>query len=103
MKFENWDVRGFDREVAKKFHCREKFNPLVSVFLATRGISDIKEAQILTGDIPGEIYDPFLLKDMDIAVKRIYEALENNERIAIFGDYDVDGMTSCAVLCLWLK
>jgi single-stranded-DNA-specific exonuclease len=50
-----------------------------------------------------EIHDPFLMAGMKEAVTRIRSALENNERIAIYGDYDVDGMTSSALLASWLK
>ena len=43
-------------------------------------------------------FNPFDLKDIDIAVKRIFEAIENNEKIYIYGDYDVDGITSVSLL-----
>ena len=49
------------------------------------------------------VHNPFLLNDVDIAVKRIAKAIENNEKIFIYGDYDVDGITSVSVLYLYLK
>ena len=102
MKFKNWEINGFERAKAVEL-CRSGLNPLVSVFLTSRGVDNIGDAHAMTGDIPGEIYNPFLLADMDKAVERINHAVESKERIAVFGDYDVDGMTSCAILALWLR
>ena len=102
MRFRNWEIRGFDRDTAVDF-CRKGISPLVSVLLTSRGIGSIDDARALMGDSPVEIHDPFLMADMDKAVARIKTAVEKGERIAIYGDYDVDGMTSCALLALWLR
>ena len=101
MRYKNWELGGFDRSTAVKFY-REGINPLISVLLASRGISDIRDVHALLGDDPTEIYDPFLMADMDKAVTRILAAVRDGERVAIYGDYDVDGMTSCALLAHWL-
>ena len=101
-KFINWDVGGFERDKAAVLY-RDGINALVSVFLTSRGINTIEDARVMVGEIPGEIYDPFLLKDIDKAITRIKLALDSNERIAVYGDYDVDGMTSCTILALWLN
>ena len=70
--------------------------------LRARGISDEAEAfEFLDGQ--GELYDPFELKDMDKAVARINEAVENGEGIAVYGDYDCDGITSTAVMYTYLE
>jgi len=82
---------------------RDGINPLVSVFLVSRGILCVEDAQSALCDTGFSIYDPFLMADMDKAVKRISEAVEANEHIAIYGDYDVDGMTASTVLALWLS
>ena len=102
MRFRNWEIGGFDRDMAVGF-CRKGVNPLVSVFLTSRGIVEIADVRAILGEDPIDIYDPFLMLNMDKAVARIYAAVENCERIAVYGDYDVDGMTSCAVLALWLR
>jgi len=94
-------VGGFDRNTAVDF-CRHGINPLVSVFLASRGTQHIDQVHEILGDVGFEIFDPYLLKDMDKAVARIRESLDKCERIAVYGDYDVDGMTSCVVLARWL-
>ena len=101
MRYKNWEINGFDRAAAVDF-CRKGVNPLASVFLTSRGITDIDNAHEILGDRPAEIHDPFLMADMDKAVSRINAAVENGERIAVYGDYDVDGMTSCALLAGWL-
>jgi len=102
MRYKNWEIGGFDRDVAVEFY-REGISPLVSVLLASRGIASIVDARAHLGDDPKKIYDPFLMTDMDKAVTRILAAIENSERIAIYGDYDVDGMTSCVLLAHWLR
>jgi len=102
MKFRNWDIAGFDRGIAVNF-CNNGVNPLVSVLLASRGAACIEDARRILGEVPAEFFDPFLMKDMDKAVSCINSAIERGERIAIYGDYDVDGMTSSAVLALWLR
>ena len=100
MRYESWDICGFKRDTAVKL-CREGLNPLVSVFLASRGFGTAEEAQEFICGV-GQLYDPFLLKDMDKAVDVIFSAISSNKKIAVYGDYDVDGMTSCALLSLWL-
>ena len=101
MRFNNWEISGFDRDTAVEF-CRNGINPLVSVLLASRGISDIKEAHAVIGDEPFNFYDPFLMADMNKAVSRINTAVKDGEHIAIYGDYDVDGMTAVAIVAIWL-
>lgn len=102
MKFRNWEISGFDRASAVDFF-RRGINPLVAVFLASRGIRDIEDARAVLGHASAEIFDPSLMAGMDKAVARIQVALERGEKIAIFGDYDVDGMTSSALLAMWLR
>jgi len=102
MRSANWEIGGFDRSTAVDFF-RHGINPLICVLLASRGVSQIEEARAMLGDGLFEVHDPFLLAGMDKAVSRISAAVENGERIAIYGDYDVDGMTSCALLALWLR
>jgi len=102
MKYDRWDVGSFSRDAAVNL-CNNGVNPLVSVLLASRGLTDIADVQTLIGIDTVPFHDPFLLTDMDKAVACIKLALENRERIAIYGDYDVDGMTASVVLALWLS
>jgi len=102
MRFIDWEIGGFDRDTAVDFY-RKGVNPLAAVFLVSRGITDIEDARTILGITPAGISDPFLMTDMDKAVSRIKSALEKGERIAVYGDYDVDGMTASALLALWLR
>jgi len=101
MRYSDWEICGFDRDIAVDL-CRKGVNPLASVFLTSRGVTRIDDALEVLGERPAKICDPYLMADMDKAVARINEAVKNGERIAVYGDYDVDGMTSCAVLAQWL-
>jgi single-stranded-DNA-specific exonuclease len=103
MRYKKWEISGFDRDKVIDFYKNEGLNPLISVFLSSRGVSDINDARALLSDELSEIYDPYLMIDMDKAVARINSAIMNNEHITIYGDYDVDGMTSCALLAHWLS
>ncbi|MDR2665624.1 MAG: single-stranded-DNA-specific exonuclease RecJ [Oscillospiraceae bacterium] len=102
MKFADWDVKGFDRKAAVEL-CRHGINPLVSVFLASRGISEPSAAdEFLRADL-SDIHDPFLMLDMDKAVERVDGAISRGEHIAVYGDYDVDGMTASALVAGYLR
>lgn len=75
---------------------------LVAQLLLQRGISTYEEAKSFFRPQLSDLHDPFLMKDMDIAVKRIEEAIGNGENILVFGDYDVDGTTAVALLSSYL-
>lgn len=75
----------------------------VAVLLVQRGIETYEEAKRFFRPTFEELHDPFLMKDMDKAVARIETALLNNENILVFGDYDVDGTTSVALMSSYLK
>jgi len=76
----------------------EKFPPILKHILFNRGYGTDAEARAFLKAQPVSDTDPFQLTGMEIAVERIRRALENNEPIAIYGDYDVDGVTSTALL-----
>lgn len=75
---------------------------LVAQLLLQRGITTFEGAKSFFRPQLSELHDPFLMKDMDIAVKRIEEAIYNGENILVFGDYDVDGTTAVALLSSYL-
>lgn len=102
MKFENWIIHGFNRNDAVRL-VREGFNPLVAVILAARGITSAQQASQLINCGMSKLCDPFLLTDMDKAVERIKKAVENHEHVVVFGDYDVDGMTSSCVMSEFIR
>ena len=77
--------------------------PITVKVLRNRGIDNINDMISFLNPDYSRLYNPFLLKDMDKAVNRILSALENKEKIIIYGDYDVDGITSTSILFLFLK
>ena len=73
------------------------FAPLTSMILSARGLETPRQAQAYLGcDAP--LCNPFLMKDMSLAADRVALALRNGEKIAVFGDYDVDGITATCLL-----
>ena len=78
-------------------------DPLLSSLLVQRGITTFDQAKRFFRPSLEELHDPFLMQDMDLAVKRIQQAIEAQENILVYGDYDVDGTTSVALLSSYLK
>lgn len=102
MGRKKWVTAKLDKELASNISSRFDLDPFAALLLVSRGI--VAEEQI--EDFFTDDYffsDPFELKDMDKAVERIERALENGERIAVYGDYDADGVTSTAVLYRFLE
>ena len=77
--------------------------PTTAKLLFTRGLRTAEEATVFLRQAETSLHDPFMLKDIERAVARILEALEKGERIAIYGDYDVDGVTSVSLLYTYLS
>ena len=80
-----------------------KIDPALARLLVQRGISDFGEARDFFRPSFNKLHDPFLLKDMDVAIERIEKALEKGERILVYGDYDVDGTTAVALVYSFLR
>ncbi|MGB6153222.1 MAG: single-stranded-DNA-specific exonuclease RecJ [Pricia sp.] len=75
---------------------------LIAQLLIQRGITDYDAAKKFFRPQLSDLHDPFLMKDMDVAVARIQTAIANHENILVYGDYDVDGTTSVALLSSYL-
>lgn len=86
-------------------HLQEKLqiDSTIASLLAQRGIETYAEAKHFFRPSLDDLHDPFLMKDMEVAVSRIEQALEHDENILVYGDYDVDGTTSVALLSSYLK
>ncbi len=78
-------------------------NEVLATLLTQRGITTFDEAKTFFRPSLDNLYDPFLMKDMDRAIARLNKALLQNEKILIYGDYDVDGTTSVALVYSFLK
>ena len=75
----------------------------LATLLVQRGVTTFDEARAFFRPEISDLHDPFLMKDMEKAVSRIQTALENKEKILVYGDYDVDGTTSVALVYTFLK
>ena len=78
-------------------------DPLIAGLLVQRGIRDYEQARLFFKPTLGNLHDPFLMKDMDLATVRIERAIENGERILVYGDYDVDGTTAVSLVTEYLQ
>lgn len=78
-------------------------NPYLSKILLQRGVDTFEKAKDFFRPSLDHLHDPFLMKDMDRAVNRLTDAVFNDEKILIYGDYDVDGTTSVSLLYLFLS
>jgi single-stranded-DNA-specific exonuclease len=78
-------------------------NPYLATLLIQRGISDYRLAEKFFRLSLDHLHDPFLMQDMDVAVERLAKAIKNEEKILIYGDYDVDGTTSVTMMVSFLK
>ncbi len=78
-------------------------NPTLAKILAQRGIQSFDQAKKFFRPSLKTLHDPFLMKDMDQAVNRLCDAVFSEEKILLYGDYDVDGTTSVSLLYLFLK
>ncbi|MBL0105548.1 MAG: single-stranded-DNA-specific exonuclease RecJ [Bacteroidetes bacterium] len=71
--------------------------------IVQRGITTFDQARLLFRPSVTDLHDPFLMKDMDLAIDRMYAAIQNNEKIMVYGDYDVDGTTAVALVYSFIK
>ena len=78
-------------------------NKTLAKILVQRNVDSFEKAKKFFRPSLGDLHDPFLMKDMDIAVNRIEQAIQNNENILVFGDYDVDGTTAVSLMSSYLK
>ena len=86
-------------ELSKKLNC----HPVIANLLLQRGITSSEQAQSFFYPSLNMLHDPFLMKDMDKAVERLDRAIAQDEKILIYGDYDVDGTTAVSLLYKYLK
>ena len=90
-------------EAAKALAKETGINPVVCKLLLERGITSAAEAKRFFRPQLSELHDPFLMKDMSIAVERLNQAMGKKERILVYGDYDVDGTTAVALVYKFLQ
>ena len=102
MKYQKWNIApSADKAVTSLMDAGYPY--LISSVLASRNIVDPEAAAEYLDQEPRLTHSPFLMKDMDKAVERIHLALDRGEKIAVYGDYDVDGITATCLLMDYLK
>lgn len=102
-KTRKWNIHEFNKEKASCFADELGISPLVTGILLERGFSNTDEMKKFLYGSDEPFHDPFLLKDMDKTVGRIEEALSKQEKITVYGDYDVDGITASSLLYIYLR
>jgi single-stranded-DNA-specific exonuclease len=98
-----WRLKPTNRNLQETLGRELNILPLTAQLLVNRGLVDCDRASSFLRPSLAALHDPFLFKDMDMAVERINAALVAGEKIAVYGDYDVDGTTSTALLYLFFK
>ena len=98
-----WQICESDEAKIQELQEKYKLNKLIATILVNRGITEKEDIRLFLEPTRNDFHNPFLITDMKIAVDRIIKAIENQEKITIYGDYDVDGITSITVLKSFLQ
>ncbi|MBS1748371.1 MAG: single-stranded-DNA-specific exonuclease RecJ [Bacteroidetes bacterium] len=98
-----WKIRETPVEKASQLAEQIKIHPVLCNILAQRGIADYETAKAFFRPQLTSLHDPLLMKDMDKAVSRLTDAFKKNEKILVFGDYDVDGTTAVSIMYQFLQ
>ncbi|MCF0124878.1 MAG: single-stranded-DNA-specific exonuclease RecJ [Clostridia bacterium] len=98
-----WQIYDANREKIQEIKEKYQINELLATILSNRNITTEEKIKKFLKPTRNDFYDPFLMTDMEIAVERIIKAINNKEKVTIYGDYDVDGITSITVLKSFLK
>lgn len=93
-----WKMEEVNQELALRLQQQLHISPLLAQLLVGRGIETVDAAEKFLGGSVQDFYDPFLLDGMEAAVNRIRQAIDNDESILIYGDYDADGVTSTSIM-----
>ena len=99
-----WNVKTLkDTTIIEAFRSKLKVDTVVAELLMQRGIDSFDTAQDFFRPRLDQLHDPFLMKDMEAAVDRLQEAIDEDQKVMLFGDYDVDGTTAVALMYSFLK
>ncbi|MFK7773426.1 MAG: single-stranded-DNA-specific exonuclease RecJ [Saprospiraceae bacterium] len=98
-----WTLQNYNSSTTQHLQEVLKINPIFCQMLAQRGASTYEDAFHFFRPSLEHLHDPFLMQDMDLAVNRLASAIQRKERILLYGDYDVDGTTSVALMFSFLK
>lgn len=98
MDTKRWTLKTVNEEEVKHLQEHLRINSILCRALVCRGISTFEEARTFFRPSAEHLHDPFLMKGMHQAVERIHQGVQQNEKLLIYGDYDVDGTTSVALV-----
>lgn len=98
-----WQIYEIDENKIKEIEEKYQINKLLATILINRNITQEEEIRLFLEPTRKDFHDPFLITDMKKAVERIIQAIQKQEKITIYGDYDVDGITSITVLKSFLE
>ena len=93
-----WEFYEKDEEAVRRIQEEFGLSRLLATIIANKGLQTKQEIEVFLNPTRKDFHDPYLMPDMEIAVNRIIKAIENQEKVIIYGDYDVDGITSITVL-----
>jgi single-stranded-DNA-specific exonuclease len=93
-----WNILKHDREQVARLAKELDILPIIAALLLSRGFETYEKAHKFLNPTLADLHEPFLLKDCEKAMKRVFQAIENGEKILVWGDYDVDGTTGTVVL-----
>lgn len=97
-----WELYKADEQEVKKIE-EKGINKLLATILVNRGITEEEQIRVFLNPTRADFYNPYLMPDMEKAVERIIEAIDRKQKVIIYGDYDVDGITSVTVLKSYLE
>ena len=98
-----WEYKEVDVDEVAKIAKENNISELLATVLINRDIKTKEDIDVFLNPTRNDFHDPYKIKDMNLAVDRILKAIKNNEKTIIYGDYDVDGITSITVLKKFLK
>ena len=98
-----WQIYDTDEDKVNELVTKYDINELLATILVNRDIVDEQKLEIFLNPTRNNFHDPFLMPDMEKAVERIIKAINNKEKVIIYGDYDADGITSITVLKKFLE
>ena len=99
-----WQVKTpKDSTLIDKLRSNLKIDPVVAELLLQRNITTFEDAEAFFRPNLEQLHDPFLMRDMDLAVERLQQAIDEEQKVLLFGDYDVDGTTAVAMMHAFLK
>ena len=102
-QMKQWLITKADKTKAAELAEENGFSPFLTLLLMARGYDTPEKAAGLLEEEEELPFDPFLLRDMDKAADHLLEAMDRGEKIAVFGDYDADGVTATALLTGYLR